>query len=142
MKIERHDPRLRRRVPDHFRVAITRDDMVEHWVSIVVLEGHTAVVAVRDALRALRANRRFSSVCKYRNNRLLATLLKARSVLPIDDRRAGPAAASGFVRRYRSAHLLPMHKIGAYRMAPILVSARTARRHVLEEEVISPFVID
>ena len=108
----------------------------------VVGERLSAIDAEGDALGTGRDLAGLSAVGQDGHDGLVIARLKPGRILPIDDGRARPAAAPDLVRRQRAGELLPVHQIGADRMAPVLVGPRPPRRLMLKAQVIDALVVE
>ena len=132
---EGHHPLLRRRVPQHLRVAVARLHEGQRGVGGVFRPGSAAVVRKGEALRD-----RIAGPGIGEHDRQLCSAAEARRVGHVHDAGARILEAV-IVGQERVGELLPADEVGAHRMPPVGVDAAIlAERVVLEEQVILPLV--
>ena len=125
--VKRHDPALRRFVPDDFRIAIAARDLLHNGVAGVLCEAAPTVRAVGKALHGGVPSRRVNE-----DHGRFAILSETAGVVPIDYRRTAEHRAE-FVRIERFIEFFPLQKIAAHGVAPVHVAPFAAIRIVLKE---------
>src|SRR5262245_62039050 len=116
-------------MPNDFRVTISASDLLQYWVS-VVFGVSAAIEAVCDALDC-------GIACCSVDEHLcgLAGFTQAAGVIPVHYS-AATEHRPEFIRRKRLPQFRPVHKVAAYRVAPVHVSPVPTVRVMLEKKVI------
>ena len=141
-KVQRHDPALALRVPDHLGVAVLASLVREHGIALVLVPGGAAVGAERQALGV--CNGRPSPLAgggiEQHDGRLRAAAQPG-GVVVVDYGTAGEHAPEGIgIEGHRPFR--PVHQILAHRQAPVHVAPLGAVGVVLVEQVIGSGVVD